>query len=460
MRGLRIRADGDEVLIESSREVVVIGRGPEARVRCQDSRVSRRHLLLRPENGGWLVEDPGSANGTFRDGDRIESFTLLEPTSLRLGDPATGVVVELVPDRGDETVVLDPDSTRLHESPPPLPPPGPSRAGVVRIGRSASNDIVLEDLQVSRQHAELVRDGDGAWELVDLGSHNGTFVNGSRITRARLTEDDLVSFAGRRMRFTGGALAVHVDAEATSLEALSLIVRSDAGAVLLDEVTFSLGRCSFLAVVGTSGAGKSTLLNALAGFRPAQEGSVLFGGRDLYASYEEMRQRIGYVPQVGDIFEPLTVMENLEVGGYLLKPSVIPQRIEEVCSVFPALRAMLRRRADKLSGGERKMLAIARVLMLDPLVLILDEPTANLSPQLADSLLRERVRGLAGLGKAVLLVEQRAKAAMQIANWTMVMVSGINRLEGPPDDLLGRSDFEAIFLGAKGTPPPENSPVR
>ena len=230
MRGLRIRADGDEVLVESSREVVVIGRGPEARVRCQDSRVSRRHLLLRPENGGWLVEDPGSANGTFRDGDRIESFTLLEPTSLRLGDPATGVVVELVPDRGDETVVLDPDSTRLYESPPPLPPPAPvpSRAGVVRIGRSASNDIVLEDLQVSRQHAELVRDGDGAWELVDLGSHNGTFVNGSRITRARLTEDDLVSFAGRRMRFTGGALAVHVDAEATSLEALSLIVRSDA----------------------------------------------------------------------------------------------------------------------------------------------------------------------------------------------------------------------------------------
>jgi branched-chain amino acid transport system ATP-binding protein len=93
-------------------------------------------------------------------------------------------------------------------------------------------------------------------------------------------------------------------------------------------------------------------------------------------------------------------------------------------------------------------------------VLILDEPTANLSPPLADMLLRERIRGLAGLGKAVLLVEQRAKAAMQIANWTMVMVSGTNRLEGPPDDLLGRSDFEALFLGAKETPPPESSPVR
>src|SRR5256886_9723179 len=110
------------------------------------------------------------------------------------------------------------------------------------------------------------------------------------------------------------------------------------------------------------------------------------------------------------------------MAGYLLKPSIIPQRTEEVCSVFPALRAMLRRRADKLSGGERKMLAIARVLMLDPLVLILDEPTANLSPQLADILLRERIRGLARLGKAVLLVEQRAKPAIRMANWTMVMV--------------------------------------
>src|SRR5207249_11083433 len=126
----------------------------------------------------------------------------------------------------------------------------------------------------------------------------------------------------------------------------------------------------------------------------------------------------------------------------------------------PRLRATLRRRARKLRGGVRQMLALARVLMLARLVLVLDEAPATLSPQLADILWRERVRGLARLGKAVLLVEQRAKAAMQIANWTMVMVSGTVRLEGPSDDLLGRSDFEALFLGAKGTPPPENTPVR
>jgi ABC-type branched-subunit amino acid transport system ATPase component len=227
-------------------------------------------------------------------------------------------------------------------------------------------------------------------------------------------------------------------------------------------VSLSIGTGEIVAIIGPNGAGKSTFLKALVGILRISQGSVRLGEDEVtnLPPEELARRGLGYVPQVGDIFEPLTVVENLEMGGYLLKPTGIPQRMEEVCSVFPALRAMLRRRADTLSGGERKMLAIARVLMLDPLVLILDEPTANLSPRVGDMLLRERVRGLADLGKAVLLVEQRAKAAMQIANWTMVMVSGTNRLEGPPDDLLRRPDFEALFLGAKGTPPPESSPVR
>ena len=134
---------------------------------------------------------------------------------------------------------------------------------------------------------------------------------------------------------------------------------------------------------------------------------------------EELARRgVGYVPQVQDIFEPLTVLENLEMGGIsCLRRPFVP-RVPEVIEVFPALKPMLKRRADKLSGGERKMLAIARVLMLDPKVLILDEPTANLAPQLADRLLREQVSGLGALGKAVLLVEQRARAALEIAAYT------------------------------------------
>src|SRR5205085_12656025 len=176
---------------------------------------------------------------------------------------------------------------------------------------------------------------------------------------------------------------------------------------------------------------------------------------------EELARRgVGYVPQVNDIFEPLTVLENLEMGGYLLPAARIRERVEQVGQVFPALPPMLKRRADKLSGGERKMLAIARVLMLDPRVLILDEPTANLSPKLADTLLKEHVKRLAAVGKAVLMVEQRARAALEVAGWTAVLVSGETRLEGRPADLLRRRDFEELLLAAvpRATPDSPRAP--
>jgi ABC-type branched-subunit amino acid transport system ATPase component len=207
---------------------------------------------------------------------------------------------------------------------------------------------------------------------------------------------------------------------------------------------------TLLAVIGPNGAGKSTLLKSLVGILRPSTGKIMLGADDVtgHAPEDLAKRGVGYVPQVQDIFEPLSVKENLEMGGYLLKDSALPARINEVCEVFPALAPMMKRRADKLSGGERKMLAIARVLMLDPRVLILDEPTANLAPALADTLLKERVRRLADVGKAVLLVEQRARAALGIADWTLVLVSGMIRLEGRPGDLLERPDFEELFLGA------------
>ncbi|HEV2282137.1 MAG TPA: ABC transporter ATP-binding protein [bacterium] len=231
---------------------------------------------------------------------------------------------------------------------------------------------------------------------------------------------------------------------------------------VIRDVSLSVATGEIVAVIGPNGAGKSTLLKALVGILRVSGGSVRLGPDDVtnFAPEALAGRGVGYVPQVGDIFEPLTVHENLEMGGFLLTRAAVARRIDEVCAVFPRLGGMLRRRADKLSGGERKMLAIARVLMLDPRVLILDEPTANLSPQLADALLRERIRGLAAGGKAVLLVEQRARAAMQIADWTVVLVSGANRLEGRPAELLGRPDFEASFLGAAAGPAQGAAPAR
>ena len=222
------------------------------------------------------------------------------------------------------------------------------------------------------------------------------------------------------------------------------------GVPVIRDVSISVGPNEIVAIIGPNGAGKSTLLKSLVGILRVTEGRILLGADDVtnHPPEDLARRGVGYVPQVNDIFEPLTVLENLEMGGYLLSNAKIRSRVADVGDVFPQLPPLLKRRADKLSGGERKMLAIARVLMLDPKVLILDEPTANLSPKLADSLLSEHIKRLAGVGKAVLLVEQRARAALKIADWTSVLVSGQTRLEGRPDELLRREDFEELFLGA------------
>jgi ABC-type branched-subunit amino acid transport system ATPase component len=222
------------------------------------------------------------------------------------------------------------------------------------------------------------------------------------------------------------------------------------GVPVIRDVSLAVGPSEIVAIIGPNGAGKSTLLKSLIGILRITEGRVMLGDDDVTnRPPEELARRgVGYVPQVNDIFEPLTVLENLEMGGYLLPPRRIKQRVEEIGAIFPALPPLLKRRADKLSGGERKMLAIGRVLMLDPKVLILDEPTANLAPKLADTLLRDQVKRLAAVGKAVLMVEQRARAAMEIASWTSVLVSGETRLEGRPEELLRRRDFEELFLGA------------
>jgi ABC-type branched-subunit amino acid transport system ATPase component len=223
------------------------------------------------------------------------------------------------------------------------------------------------------------------------------------------------------------------------------------GAVpVIRDVSLAVGLGEIVAVIGPNGAGKSTLMKALVGILRVTSGKVVLGDADVTNRPPEAlaRMGVGYVPQVNDIFEPLTVLENLEMGGYLLPQRRIKERVEVVGAIFPALPPLLKRRADKLSGGERKMLAIGRVLMLDPRVLILDEPTANLAPKLADALLREQVKRLAEVGKAVLMVEQRARAALEIATWTSVLVSGDTRLEGSPSDLLRHRDFEELFLGA------------
>ncbi|HSR83398.1 MAG TPA: ABC transporter ATP-binding protein [Streptosporangiaceae bacterium] len=206
-----------------------------------------------------------------------------------------------------------------------------------------------------------------------------------------------------------------------------------------------------VSLVGPNGSGKSTLLKSLVGIVRVSTGRVKVGERDVtnLAPEEVARAGVGYVPQVDDVFAPLSVRENLEMGGYLLPKKEIAGRIEHVLTVFPRLATMVQRSAGKLSGGERKMLAMGRVLMLEPAVFLLDEPTANLAPAIAQSLLADHVRQLAERGAAVLIVEQRAKAVLAISDYTYVLGGGQLRMQGTPAELTGSQAFVDSFLGGR-----------
>jgi len=204
-----------------------------------------------------------------------------------------------------------------------------------------------------------------------------------------------------------------------------------------------------VSIVGPNGSGKSTLLKSLVGIVEVMSGTVTVGGRDVtrWAPEEVARIGVGYVPQVDDVFAPLTVRENLEMGGYLLRAAEVAARLETVLALFPQLARMLKRRAGKLSGGERKMLAMGRALMLEPAVIVLDEPTANLAPAVAHAVLSEHVSSLAQTGASVLIVEQRARAVLEISDRTYVLGGGRLQMEGTPAELNASPAFVDSFLG-------------
>lgn len=218
---------------------------------------------------------------------------------------------------------------------------------------------------------------------------------------------------------------------------------------VLRGISLSAGSGRVLAVVGPNGAGKSTLLRALLGLVRVRQGRVTLGGRDVTNQpLEELARRgVGYVPQGEDVFDTLRVVENLGMGGFILGRKARQARVEAVLEIFPPLRKLTRRYAGTLSGGERKMVALARVLMSDPAVLLLDEPTAGLAGELTTMVLEQQVRLLAELGKAVVLVEQKAEAALKVADDAAVLVSGQIALAGSGEDILRNEHVAEIFLG-------------
>lgn len=206
-------------------------------------------------------------------------------------------------------------------------------------------------------------------------------------------------------------------------------------------------------IVGPNGAGKSTLLKAIFGLVRPRGGRVAFAGHDITASAPEATARLGlgYVPQVANVFPTLDVRENLELGGYLRRDGA-RERMEALLRDFPRLRERLHQRAGLLSGGERQMLALAKALMLDPRLLLLDEPSAGLAPAIVDEVFA-KVRQVRAEGVAVLMVEQKARKALAQADRGYVLDQGQNRFEGPGPELLANPDVGRLYLGLRPAEP-------
>jgi branched-chain amino acid transport system ATP-binding protein len=221
---------------------------------------------------------------------------------------------------------------------------------------------------------------------------------------------------------------------------------------VVKEASLRVALGEIVLLMGPNGAGKSTLVKAITGQLPLLGGRIALDAVDVTRWSEEDRVAagIGYVPQTRDVFTPLTVLENLQMGAYRLHGREVGARLDEVLELFPALAPLKRRTAKTLSGGERKMVAIARALMADPRLLILDEPTSNLAPQIAASVLEKVVARLAESGRAVLLIEQRVSLALHVASHGYVLTEGRVRLDGTAEELRTKHDLGALFLGRGG----------
>jgi ABC-type multidrug transport system ATPase subunit len=518
---LHVRTRQSALTLDSSKPEYRIGRDPNADIPLDDSRVSWSHAALRVEGGTWVLEDRGSTNGTWLGIDRMTRLEITGLCVIRLGDAAEGPVLRLEPGQPPAPQPQQPfqgqqagfqgggyppqaggyapqggnftpapgvapgagftpspgqggPGPQLNYTPSPQPdlsqpsalfrPTGryQVQAKALKIGRLPSNEIVVDDLGVSRVHAELRPLPGGRYELADLGSHNGTFVNGQRIDKKILTEQtDIVSIGHSTFVLAAGQLLEYVDEGGISFTAEGLkVFRSDGkkGTKLTLDIDFPVPEKCLMAVVGPSGAGKSTLLGALTGFDPATEGMVLYDNRDLYTHYAELRHRIGLVPQKDIVHLQLTAREALDYAAELRFSSDTARaerdtRVVEVIEEL-GLTAHAQTRADRLSGGQLKRVSVAMELLTKPSLLFLDEPTSGLDPGL-DLQVMTKMKELAEDGRTVIVVTHSTENLAVCDRLLVLAKGGKIAYYGPPSEGLqffGKNRWPEVFVDLNEKP--------
>jgi len=228
------------------------------------------------------------------------------------------------------------------------------------------------------------------------------------------------------------------------------------GEDVLHGVSLRVTRGSIVAVIGPNGSGKSTLLKAIYGLLPIRQGRVALFDTDrtvhelaALPPHRITALGINMVPQLANVFPDMSVQENLEIGGLPIRHRFNGQ-LEKVLTALPQLGAMLRKRAATLSGGQRQMLGLARALMSDPSLLILDEPSAGLAPMVQNDVFA-KIRAVNSLGVSVLMVEQKARQCLTIADYGYVLEQGRNRLEGPAQSMVQDPEVVRLYLGVRRT---------
>lgn len=218
------------------------------------------------------------------------------------------------------------------------------------------------------------------------------------------------------------------------------------GAIILHGLSLEVRTGEIVSILGPNGAGKSTLLKVITGILMPTSGTVFYKGKEITKKnpWEKLRMGIGHVPQSENVFPSLTVSENLEMGAYIRKDGY-EDALNEVFELFPLLKKKKNSKARTLSGGEQKMLAIARALMVNPELLLVDEPSAKLSPKLVKSVYK-KMKAIREKGTTLVIVEQNVRTALEFSDRAYIIVNGRNRLSSPAKDLLRQGNFAKLFL--------------
>ncbi|MFF6784114.1 FHA domain-containing protein [Streptomyces sp. NPDC012510] len=498
MPELVLELNGQTWTLDPSR-TYILGRDPQGDIVFDDARVSWRHATISFSGRSWVIEDHGSTNGTFVQGQRIHQLEIGPGSAVHLGNATDGPRLDLsgaavaqpqqqpyaaqgasagyaaqqapqqqapqagwqqpqaaqVPhQQGPAEAYAQKDPGGGAGAPPVYGDRSPTTfhhlalGRVMRIGRALENDLVVSDLQVSRNHAEFHATPDGRFEIRDLGSHNGTFVNGMPIAKggtALLGPNDIVGVGHSTFRIVGDRLEEFVDTGEVSFSARHLTVTVDGGKQILKDVSFGVPEKSLIAVIGPSGSGKSTLLKALTGYRPANQGDVLYDNRNLYKQFAELRQRIGLVPQDDILHKELTVKKALKYAAKLRFPAdtTAGEREARIDEVLRELKLDIHKdkKVTSLSGGQRKRVSVALELLTKPSLIFLDEPTSGLDPGM-DRDVMQLLRGLADDGRTVLVVTHSV-AELAICDKLLVMAPGGSvAYFGPPEEALNFFGYE------------------